>query len=156
MKDWTLILLPLWSLVLGIFLVLMFTGSGELTRYPVVSMPQWQFVLPTAPRTNHHAGTPASGRSGQATSVSPFAFESTRTTPVTVKKDLPPLKLTLIAVAGRKKICRINGQRFTEGQKGHGFQVLKIDDTHVEIMFDTDRQLAVLYLHPPEDATHVQ
>ncbi|WP_457572954.1 hypothetical protein [Desulfolithobacter sp.] len=149
MKDWTLILMPLWSLALGVFLVLMTTSSENPTRYPVVSMPQWHFSQPPVPAVADRSGNGNTIPSDQTVLVSPFAYENSSATEVSVQKELPPLKLSLIAVAGAKKICRINGQLLSEGQSGNGFRVTKIDDTHVEVIFDADQQPAVLYLNTP-------
>jgi len=156
MKDWTLVLMPLWSLALGVFLVMMTTATGNQTRYPVVSMPQWHFSQAPVPGVRNRQGTGKIDLSDQTVRVSPFAYENSLATEVSVEKELPPLKLTLIAVAGAKKLCRINGQLFSEGQLGDGFQVTRIDDTHVEIIFDTDQQPAVLHLNTPGMTTHVQ
>ncbi|BCO08475.1 hypothetical protein GF1_08510 [Desulfolithobacter dissulfuricans] len=156
MKDWTLVLMPLWSLALGVFLVMMTTATGDSTRYPVISMPQWHFSQPPVPGVRNRPGTGKTDPSNQTVRVSPFAYENNSATEVSEEKELPPLKLTLIAVAGAKKICRINGQLFSEGQPGDGFQVTRIDDTHVEIIFDADQQPAVLYLNTPGMTTDVQ
>ncbi len=159
MKNWAWILMPVWSLPLGLILVMIqVDGENYNLQYPVLSIPSWFVTVPTGYNSSIPP-QPGPGISLHQDSIGrlhPFAFESNARPPDAAKKELRPLHLTLIAVVGNKKICRINGQLFTEEQKGNGFQVVRINNTSVEIMLDTDRQPLALYLNPSEDSPHDQ
>ncbi len=62
-------------------------------------------------------------------SKDPFKFDIEK--PTKAQKALPPLKLSMIIINKRHKICKINGQIYTEGENATDFSVKRITDEKV-------------------------
>lgn len=127
LKQWTLAAFPAIFLVVGSALSIYIAAFASPRNVPLIAGVAWNSQLQTGVEHRHRKfleGPP------YASVKDPFVLPDKMKLPVG-EEILPELKLTMIIIDKRHKVCKLNGRLYREGDNGPDFQVKQIDEEKV-------------------------
>ncbi|OCC15089.1 hypothetical protein DBT_1575 [Dissulfuribacter thermophilus] len=161
MKDWIVLFTPLAVLFWGALASIFFAQTLSSPNYRSVSVSRWYFNASNLLelKKKERKETQFSHLTIPSGASSPFYYESQKMMKTTVKEEtekLPELELTMIiSIGSSKKLCRINGTLYEEGESGPNFKVLNILNDRVRVLGENHEILTIKFKKDDGDSAIV-